>query len=1058
MKRSNLVGAAFVLAGVWARSAQAQDWWDAAYPFRVPVSVAGSGVAEVSVDFGALLTTLGTQNALLDVRSIRVVPYDGTTPRSPIPYAETYSHLLFDADALDASSGVVFTVNDGEVSLDQERFSQGTGSIHALIQNLAGGYGYPGAELHIDANDPRSDWSAFEVFLYDVWPSVNQSALDQAPDLYWFKMYDVGGCESSSITQGGPPLALDRWNPVSVSLRPLDTCLTPELNQITRIEFHTRDNDTVEGKSGLYDDGDQLDLWFDNLRGVDQDQGTLRFEADGSASAYYVYFDTLEHEGHPLPTLSNFDEATLTGTPGAPEVGGYLHQVSGADGPGVSIFAAPVTEKIPNGLGMPEMAAPLVIQSAKNEREPFQLVVRSDSDQNLAVSISHFSSPTSQITASNVAIHRVDTVPLSRISDHFGRVGPMPDPLTPIRPGAEVAFSANQNQALWFTVKVPTDAAAGDYQATVTIGTATIPVTLRVWDFALPPEIHLKGEWGFGWSEVVETYKGTIDGSVQDCYWDLVDGLYQDFASHRLTPKGIGWPAGLNYPGGVEYDCAGTLAPDAWGEWGFETLASWYLDGAHLTGIQGFPSFLLFGPSSNWPPDSRPSSFCDQERGDDPPGNDAYNARWFEYLASVSDYLGQSGYADRGYYHIVNEPQTEEDYQTTAYLAEQTHLAAPNVRVMLSEQVEPAIHDSPTYPGSKIDIWVPTITNYEVERSHERQLSHGEEVWWYFLYGDRPPLPNPTIIDRPGVEARIIPWLAYAERVDGLLYYSISASDPNPWDDAWIYDANGDGFMLYPPRDSSIATDACDPQSNRLVSSIRWELLSQGMEDYEYLYLLNQGPPEIGVHSATDSLVEELVQSRTLFSRVPTDLISTRERVAQAITGEVEPPGVGGAGNAGTAGTIEPGRAGASAGGTANGGSATAGQAGTTEPGRGGASAGGTANGGSATAGEAGAPEPTVGGAASGGREPGTGGSAGMQAAGDLVTAGVGEAGRSEEAGAATDQHEEAGAGTSSDSTSGSGKGDGCGCRTNPSRPSVPVPVWVTVFAMLGLRCYRRRQ
>ena len=37
------------------------------------------------------------------------------------------------------------------------------------------------------------------------------------------------------------------------------------------MEFHTRDNETVNDNSGLWDDGDQLTLWFDNLRLVDQD-------------------------------------------------------------------------------------------------------------------------------------------------------------------------------------------------------------------------------------------------------------------------------------------------------------------------------------------------------------------------------------------------------------------------------------------------------------------------------------------------------------------------------------------------------------------------------------------------------------------------------------------------------------------------------------------------------------------------------------------------------------------------------------------------------------------
>ncbi|MBN2004249.1 MAG: DUF4091 domain-containing protein [Anaerolineae bacterium] len=326
---------------------------------------------------------------------------------------------------------------------------------------------------------------------------------------------------------------------------------------------------------------------------------------------------------------------------------------------------------------------------------------------------------------------------------------------------------------------------------------------------------------GYGYPGV-EVYKGTVGGSVQPCYWDLVDALYEDFADHRLTPKGVGWPAGLNYPGGVEYDCNGNLDPVSWGVWGFHDLAQRYLRGDDLDNGTGFPSFSIKGPSSNWPPDSRPSSFCEESRGTDPPGDTAYNTKWFQYWGAVSSYLGANAdYAAKGYYHIVNEPQTLEDYDIVAYLAQQTKLNAPNVRILLSEQVEAGIYDNSTYPGAKIDVWMPTISNYEVESSHDRQQNHDEAGWWYFLYDDRPPLPNPTVIDRTGIEARITPWLAWLERVEGLVYYSITDWNPDPWATPWLNDGNGDGFMLYPPKDSTIAYDACQAQSNRLAPSLR---------------------------------------------------------------------------------------------------------------------------------------------------------------------------------------------------------------------------------------------
>ena len=867
----------------------ADPWWDEAWPYRAIVEIDGPGVAEAVVDFTAAFATLGRPGALLDLHSLRVVPVGAA---EPIPHAETLSVVLEDADAPQIgwrATGVYWIVNDGSLAADSTRFAEGTGSLHATIENLEGGYGYPGVELRLANDHPLADWRPYETLLYRAWPEVNASALDQAPDLVSFKLYDTAGCPTSSVTQGGPPLALDRWNTVVVSLDPLHTCTTPDLADISRLELHTRDNETVNGNSGLWDDGDVLDLWLDDWRLVDQDGGgSVLFESSG-AGRYAVYFDVLEHQGHPEPTLATLGTPTRTATLESPEAGGYLHLVAGATrGSGLEVWSAPAVEKLPPTHATPVATSTVRLEAAKGEREARQFVVRSGSSTSLPVSWTALTGP-STIPASAVTVHRVDTVPIADPSDHFGRVGDWPDPLMPLASGATVSFPSGRAQALWLTVAVPRSADPGVYTGALQVGAVTVPWELEVWDFELPTTLHLASEWGFGWSSIVETWKGTIGGSVQPCYWDLVDDLYEDFAAHRLTPKGVGWPAGLNYPGGVAYDCDGGLDPYSWGIWGFDSLADRYLAGSDLENADGFPSFLIRGPASNWPPNSRPSSFCDESRGTDPPGNAGYNTKWFQYWGAVEDYLlATADSAEKGYVHLVNEPQTFDDYDIVAYLAEQMKLHAPGVRLLLSEQVEPAIHDHPTYPGAEIDIWMPTISNYQVERAHARQRDHGEQVWWYFLYGDRPPLPNPTVIDRPGIEARAIPWLAWRERVDGLLYYATTLWNGDPWTDPWLENGNGDGFLFYPPPDATIAFDACDPQSNRLVPSIRWELLHEGMEDYEYLWLLEDGRPGVDETGAADAWVDRWVASRTLFSRVPTDLATVRRELALAlVSGEI---------------------------------------------------------------------------------------------------------------------------------------------------------------------------
>lgn len=874
-----------VFANQWVTQNAVDPWWNIAWPYRIPVTVSGNGVAGAAIDFSTVLDGLGLNHALLDIRSVRVVPYQGGLAGEPVPYAETYSVMLDDAETPQigwSDSGVYWTVNDGNAQADSSRHSQGSGSLKAVVENLPGGYGYPGVELHIADGDPLTDWSTYEVFVYDVWPEVNVSALDQAPDLYWFKLYSA--CQGSSVTQGGPPLVLGGWNAASVSLNPLDSCWAPDLTlgNIQRMEFHTRDNDTVNGNSGLWDDGDILTLWFDNLRLVDQDQGQIRWQTVSGVTQYYIYFDILTHEGHDLPVINpSLGQASLTGSVGSAEAGGYYSQIDGASGLGaLQAWTAPTIEKVVQAMVTPVTVEPLRVAAAKGEFEPFQIVVRSPTTQALPVSISSFSNGNSAIPAP--AIHQVEYVNITTAGDHYDRLGAWPDPLWPLNQNEQVAFVAGQNQPLWFTVHVPWDAEAGIYQATVQVGPASIPVELEVWNFSLPRQIHLDSEWGFGWSEIVEQYHGTAGGEVQSCYWDVVDAFKQDFMDHRLAPKGVPWPAGVNYPGGIEYDCNGLLEPDAWGDWDFATLGGKYIHGeGGFNDGYGFPTFLALGPRSNWPPDSLPYSFCDVTRNG-VLGSAEFQAKWTQYLGALDNYLVSDNYSQQAYYHIVNEPQTDEDYTIVGQISALTESSAPHLRQLVSEQVEPAIYN---YPGAKIDVWMPTISNYELQKSQDRQKNHGEEVWWYYLYGDDPPLPNPILMGHPGIEARITPWLAWAERVDGLLHYSVTDWSENPWTTPNVTGQdNGDAFFFYPPRKDGGSLGTCGENGNRLVPSLRWENLRDGMEDYEYLWLL-AGDPQVGEANAADDFVAQLVQSRTLFSHVPSDLEAVREEIAARLGG-----------------------------------------------------------------------------------------------------------------------------------------------------------------------------
>ncbi len=136
-----------------------------------------------------------------------------------------------------------------------------------------------------------------------------------------------------------------------------------------------------------------------------------------------------------------------------------------------------------------------------------------------------------------------------------------------------------------------------------------------------------------------------------------------------------------------------------------------------------------------------------------------------------------------------------------------------------------------------------SLTDYPQQEAHETQAQTDEIIWWSFDFQDRPPFANPAIIDRPGQDARVLPWMAWMDRVDGLYHHHLNDWSLNPWETPNVnYQANGDGFLFYPPNDETLGYNPCEPQSNRLIPSIRLELLREGLEDYAYLRLLNGSP------------------------------------------------------------------------------------------------------------------------------------------------------------------------------------------------------------------------
>lgn len=562
-----------------------------------------------------------------------------------------------------------------------------------------------------------------------------------------------------------------------------------------------------------------------------------------------------------------------------------------------ALWTTPPSERVFKDAVVPgDSGARVLVYAAANEFEPFQLVVRPAASGSVTVDIGDFGA------GIETEIYQVKYVYISQVSDNLGRTGDYPDPLWPLEKGAPVNVTAGENTALWFSVRVPDGVPAGDYTTNAVIGGVAVPVTLHVFNFAVPAELHVKSQMNVSHSAILDKYGVVGTGSE---YWRYVEAIKQYFIDHRLTPKGVLWSGGLTTSGAapyIAYDCAGGLS-DPYGVWGFEEPAARYLQGSGLmsglfarsfNGGTGFPSFMSATFQNNdSSADQRPATFCGVTRtsGDwyvyDNPAS-AYNQQWFAYIKALQNYLDGLGYLDRAYYYFANEPQDQAGYDAVAWYSRYLNSAAPGLKLMVSEEPKPEIfgHDDYVSDG-QIDIWLPVLNLYDPVVSHERQINHGEETWVYFLSSTRPPYFNPITLDHPGIESKFTGWLLWKYRMRGIAYYAVNSWSQNPWTDPMAYDHNGELFLLYPPSESNTPI-AYGANNHRFVPSIRLELMRDSLEDYEYLRVLNNhADPQVDVTNSADTQADRIITGLTSYTRDSGFMYNLRRLIGLKNGGEI---------------------------------------------------------------------------------------------------------------------------------------------------------------------------
>lgn len=257
-----------------------------------------------------------------------------------------------------------------------------------------------------------------------------------------------------------------------------------------------------------------------------------------------------------------------------------------------------------------------------------------------------------------------------------------------------------------------------------------------------------------------------------------------------------------------------------------------------------------------------------------------------ELLAQADAFVTREALGERAFCPLAMDPPRPawprmlEDMQ-------RWHTAAPGIPLMaMAKGIEPFLPDS-------AGIWAVHTPLFDTPYSERllARIREGGEVWAYVNHAPPRPYAN-LFLDFNAVEHRVLVWQLWALGLKGLHYWGVNYSEPgqDPWESQLdVTPANGNGLLVYPGADGP-------------VTSIRWETLRDGIEDFDYFQMLRERALALRSRGGHERLLNEataaldpnpLVVSLTAFTRDPAVLQQRRRDVGRLI---VEIDGVLGTG------------------------------------------------------------------------------------------------------------------------------------------------------------------
>jgi len=402
----------------------------------------------------------------------------------------------------------------------------------------------------------------------------------------------------------------------------------------------------------------------------------------------------------------------------------------------------------------------------------------------------------------------------------------------------EAALEKGKYKAVYLTVKIPPDAAAGEYKGMVTVEAErenkSLPLLVTVHPLTLPEERHLMvTEWYS--TGRFKTLHG-IEPSDTERFYDMLRIYAENMAEHRQNVFRVSIDLIAS-----EQDADGKLKFDFSR---FDTWAEVFWNTGRMNLLE--TGFVARFGQGGW--SSREVLLRDfrvrRESANETvtvPGEEFLP----QFLPAFEKHLREKGWLQKTVFHIADEPSNH-NVMSWREASEFVRRHAPALRRI--DAIET------THCFDRLEIWVPKLDHLAAWHNvYEKAQQQGYELWFYtvgiFQKGSHP---NKTV-DVPLTESRILHWLNYRFGLKGYLHWGFNHWTDDPFEAPGKH--RGDGWHVYPKKDG-------------LINSLRWEQMRNGIQDYEYLWML-----EYKIQKIRDTLSQR-VSALIEPSRRPTEIAS----------------------------------------------------------------------------------------------------------------------------------------------------------------------------------------